>query len=140
MCHIFTIESVSLIVAVISSVFAYWQYQQNRKTKKLIALEAVELHNNIAVALGATQAAKEAINTGKSPSIEIGRAEGLCQAVLHESAKLYCNLGNTKIDDIDDLINSKQLNSKYQDIYYSYSNHKRVRLRLRLKYLCRKNI
>ena len=137
--QIFTTESVSLIVTVLSLVFAIWQYLQYRETKKLIALEAVELHNNVAVALGATQAAKTAINNGQSPSIEVGRAEGLCQAVLHESAKLYCNLANTKVDDIDDLINSERLNKQYKQIYYSYSDHKRGRLRLWLKALSRKN-
>lgn len=139
MDQIFTTESVSLIVTVLSLAFAIWQYQQNRRIKKVIALEAVELHNNVSVALSATQAAKTAINNGQSPSIEVGRTEGMCQAVLHKSAKLYCNLANTKVDDIDDLINSGQLNSSYKHIYYSYSDHKRGRIRLLLKNLIRKN-
>ena len=136
--NVFTIESVGLIVTVLSLVFAIWQYGQNRVLKKIIAIEAVELHNNLAVALGATQAAKTAINSGLSPIIEVGRAEGLCQALLHESAKLYCNLANTKVDDIDDLIDSGQLNNQYRQLYYSYSDHKRGRLRLWLKGINRK--
>lgn len=96
-----TPETIKIIISIISLSFAIWQYLQKRRTKKLIAMEAVELHKNIAVALGATQSAKEKIANGQSPSFEVGRAEGLCQAVLYESAKLYCNLKDTKTDDID---------------------------------------
>jgi hypothetical protein len=119
------IENVRLMVAILSLVFAVWQYLQKRRTEKLIALEAVELHKNIAFALGATQAAKDAITKGLSPSTEIGRAEGLCQAVLFESAKLYCNLKDTKLDDIDDLIKNGQLTEDYRHIYNSFSEKRR---------------
>ncbi len=120
-----TTDTIGIIFSILSLSFAVWQYLQNRRIKKLIALEAVELHINIAKALGATQAAKTEIANGKSPSFEVGRAEGLCQAVLYESAKLYCNLKGTKIDDIDDLIKNGQLEKGYKDIYYSFSDTKR---------------
>ena len=110
-----TSENARLLIATLSFVFAIWQYLQKRRTKKLIALEAVELHKNIGVALGATQAAKDAVSKGISPSFEIGRAEGICNAVLFESAKLYCNLKNTKLDDIDEMIKSGQLEEGYRD-------------------------
>jgi hypothetical protein len=126
-------DNARLLVAILSLVFAVWQYLQKRRTKKLIALEAVELHKNIAVALGATQDAKDAITKGLSPSTEIGRAEGLCQAVLFESAKLYCNLKDTKIDDIDDLINSGQLTENYRHIYNSFSDKKRGPISMMIK-------
>lgn len=108
-------------ITIISLLFAFWQYSQKRKIKKLIALEAVELHKNIAVVLGATQAARKAIDSGISPVSEIGRAEGLSQAILLESAKLYCNLKNTRISDIDDMVSRDQLNDQYKQIYYSFS-------------------
>jgi hypothetical protein len=63
--------------------------------------------------LSATQGAKAAITNGASPAFEVGRAEGLAQAVFYESAKSYCNLENTTIDDIDDLIKNGQLVEKY---------------------------
>lgn len=85
------------------------------------------------MALGATQAAKDAINAEQNPSIEVGRAEGLCQAVLHESVKLFCNLANTDVDDIDYLIRNGQLNGEYKALYYSYSDNKRGLLRRWLK-------
>lgn len=126
-------ENARLLIAVLSLIFAVWQYLQKRRTKKLIALEAVELHKNIAVALGATQAAKDAINNGLSPNTEIGRAEGLCQAVLFESAKLYCNLKDTKLDDIDDLIKNNQLTENYRTMYYSFSDKKRGPISMLIK-------
>ena len=138
MSRFFTTESISAIITILSFMFAIWQYVQNRKIKRLIALEAVELHNNVSLALGATQTAKNAINNGQSPNIEVGIAEGLCQAVLNESAKLYCNLANTRVDDIDNLIRDGQLSSNYKQIYYSYSANKRGRFKLWLKELNRK--
>jgi hypothetical protein len=121
-------ENIRVIVAIASLTFAIWQYFQNRRIKKLIALEAVELHKNIAVALGATDAAIRAINAGTDGRAEVGRAQGLCQAVLYESAKLYCNLKNTKLDDIDDLIANEQLADNYKHIYYSFSEERRGNL------------
>ncbi len=118
-------ESISIAISLLSLFFGIWQYSKNIKTKKLILNESIELHKNVSVALGATQGAKKAIVNGQSPSNEIGRAEGICQAILHESAKLYCNIGNTKLDDIDDLITNGQLQKIYKDIYYSYSAPKR---------------
>lgn len=120
-----TPELIGITVSLFSLAFAIWQYFRNRRIKKLISHEAIGLHNNVAVALGAMQAAKKAIAEKKSPGIEVGRAEGLCQAILHESAKLYCNLTNSKIDDIDALISAGQLRDRYIDIYYSYSGRKR---------------
>jgi formate hydrogenlyase subunit 3/multisubunit Na+/H+ antiporter MnhD subunit len=86
------ITYIGISVSVASFIFGIWQYLQKRRIKRLISFEAVELHNNVAVALGATQGAKAAITNGTSPAFEVGRAEGLAQAILYESAKLYCNL------------------------------------------------
>ena len=116
------IDYIKISVSILSIIFGIWQYLQKRRIKKLIATEAVELHKNIAVVLGATQAAKNAITNNISPNFEIGRAEGLSQAILYESAKLYCNLNDTKIDDF---IISGQLDSNYKLIYYSFSDGKR---------------
>jgi len=126
-------DLIKLLITVVSIVFAVWQYLKNRRIKNLIALEAVELHQNVGMALGAIQAAKAALTNALSPSIEIGRTEGLCQTILFESAKLYCNLKNTKIDDIDDLISNGQLKDNYKNIYYSFSNRRRGWFRSKLK-------
>jgi formate hydrogenlyase subunit 3/multisubunit Na+/H+ antiporter MnhD subunit len=125
MKEFFTPDNLRLIVAVASLAFALWQYLQKRRMKKLIAFEAVELHKNVAVALGATDAAITAIANGNSGIGEVGRAQGLCQAILFESAKLFCNLKDTKLDDIDDLISNNQLAENYRHIYYSFSNPRR---------------
>lgn len=133
-----TTESISIAVSTLSLAFALWQYSKNINIKKLIVSEVVELHNNVSVALGATQAAKTANLNGQSPDVEIGRAEGLCQAILHGSAKLYCNIEKTKLDDIDDLISSGQLKAMYKEIYYSYAMPKRGFMGLSFKKLWRK--
>ena len=122
-------------ISVVALAFAVWQYWQRRKIKKIIALEAIELHKNIAAALGATQAAKVAIANNAPPANEIGRAEGLSQAVLVESAKLFCNLRNTTLDDIDEMINDDQIQEQYRDIFNAFSNHKRGYIRRVIKYI-----
>jgi hypothetical protein len=122
-------------ISLASFIFAIWQYVQKRKIQALISLEAVELHKNVAQALGAVQKAKDAIKNNSSPVYEVGLAEGYNQAILHESAKLYCNLKNTTMDDIDNLITNKQLIDQYKDMYYSFSNRKRGMLRIILKWL-----
>jgi hypothetical protein len=131
----FLADDVRIYVSVLSLAFAIWQYVQNRRIKKLISLEAVELHKNVAVALGAAQSAKATMNAGASPAFEVGREEGLMQAILVESAKLFCNLKNTSINDIDELIANGQLSESYKDIYYSFSNNKRGLTRSALRIL-----
>lgn len=112
-------------ISIIAFAFAIWQYWQRRKIKRIISLEAMELHKNAAVALGATEDAIKAINTKNSPEIEIGRSRGLLQAVLVESVKLFCNLRNTTLDDIDEMIHDKQVLEQYGDIFRGFSNHRR---------------
>jgi hypothetical protein len=122
-------------ISVVSFAFAIWQYVQKRKIEALISLEAVALHQNVAKALGAVQGASRAIGNNTSPVFEIGVVEGYNQAMLVESAKLYCNLKNTTIDDIDSLVTNQQLVDKYKDIYYSFSSRRRGMIRAILKWL-----
>jgi hypothetical protein len=88
-------------------------------------MEAMELHKNIGYALGAIQAAKDAVGNYHPPQFEIGRSEGICQSILEESAKLYCNLQHTRVDDIDDLIAQGQITPNYRDKYNAYSKRRR---------------
>jgi hypothetical protein len=128
-----TTENIRLLITCLSFLFGIWQYFIRQKVEQLISSEAIELHNNIAVALGATDSAIRAIQNSGDISASVGRAQGLCQAVLHESAKLYCNIKGSKQDDIDDLISSGQLAIQYRDIYYSYSGKRRGKLRQFIK-------
>lgn len=118
-----------IYITLISLLFGIWQFWQKRKIKQILVLEAVELHKNISQALGAIQNAKEAIRNNKYPANEVGIVEGYNQAMLHESAKLFCNLQNTTLDDIDDMINNHQLIEDYKNIYYSFSSGKKGFLR-----------
>lgn len=133
MDQISTLSIISSVVTITAFFFAIWQFVQKRKIKHLITFEAIELHKNVAIALGAIQSAKDNINNSNTLLHEIGRTEGLCNSILLESAKLYCNLKDTRLDDIDDLIKSKQLEASYIDIYYAYSKPRRGILRNSLK-------
>lgn len=110
--------------SILSLAFGVWQYMKRRSIEHLISLEAVELHLNVGKALGAIQGAKEEIRKGDNPNVQIGMTEGILQAMRNESAKLFCNLRNTTIDDINELIKNEQLIEKYKDAYYAYSKRK----------------
>jgi hypothetical protein len=133
MNQISTLNIIASCVTILAFVFAIWQYTQNKRIKHLITLEAIELHRNIALALGAIQSASKNLKNPDVLSHEIGRTEGICNSILHESAKLYCNLSDTRVDDIDDLIKFNQLNESYRHIYYGYSKNRRGFLREKLK-------
>ncbi len=109
------------ILTMVSIVFGIVQYVQKRGIKHLISFEAAALHKNVGKALGAIQGAQ---NNSNDKNHLIGMAEGLNQALLTESAKLFCNLRDTTIDDIDELIKNGQLPEKYKDFYYSFSKRK----------------
>ena len=119
------INYLRIAISILAILFGLWKYLQNRSIKKLISMEAMELHKNIGFALGAIQGAKDAALNYRSPILEIGRSEGISQSILQESAKLYCNLKNTTLDDIDDLIQNGQILDQYRTIYYSYSSPRR---------------
>lgn len=120
-----TFENFKWFFSTVSFVFGFVQFLRKKQLKDLIALEAVELHNNIAYALGATDTALTAMSNGASAGDCVGRAQGICQAVLNESAKLYCILKDTRQDDIDEMVASGQLKAQYKDIYYTFSRSRR---------------
>lgn len=117
--HIFDYK---LFIAILSLVFGIWHYWQKRKIKAMLALEAIELNKNIGQALSSIQKAKEDIQKNQMPSIEVGLAEGYTQAMLLGTAKLYCSMKNTTIEDIDKMIIHNQLSGEHKNIYYSFSN------------------
>ncbi len=129
------LSDIRTYISIVSLAFAIWQYLQKRKTEALISLEAIALHKNVSQALGAVQKASHAIGTGASPVYDIGMVEGYNQAMLHESAKLYCNLKNTTMDDIDNLVKNGQLVEQYKNMYYSFSSRKRGLIRVIFKWL-----
>ena len=55
----------------------------------MISFDAAALHKNVGKELGAIQGA---LNKGADKDHLIGMAEGINQALLTESAKLFCNL------------------------------------------------
>jgi hypothetical protein len=132
-----TLRELAPYITIASFLFGLWQYWRRRKIEELISHDAVELHLNVAQALGSVQKAKTLIQNNSSAVYEIGMVEGYNQALLHGSAKLYCNLKNTSLADIDELIKNGQLVDKYKNIYSAYSKAKLGLLRYSWKYLKR---
>lgn len=113
------------ILTVFMSVFyGLWQHFQKRKLENFIANKAIALSKSIAIALGATQNAKTSIQNSISVSNEIGRAEGLLNAALVDSADLYCNLKKPTLDDIDELAKSNETINAYQGVFNMFSDRR----------------
>ena len=119
-----TFNVIASFITFLSFIFGILQSFRIRKLNKIIGDEASELHKNIAINLGACQAAKGNVTNAQLVASEVGKAEGLAQAMLHESAKLVCNLKNTSHKDIDSMIAKGELYPQYKEIYYSFSNER----------------
>jgi hypothetical protein len=119
------VYSVLRIATVIISVFyGLWQYFQKRKLENFISNKAIGLSKTIAIALGASQAAKKSLNNAQVASNEIGRTEGLINSALIESADLFCSLRRTTIDDIQELSQNNTTINDYQAIFKMFSDRK----------------
>lgn len=118
------------IITISSLAFAIYQYRANVKSKNLILNESLGIHNNIALALGAVQSAKKHVikedvdnqNIIDKDNLiyELGRAEGFCNSLLHDSAKMYCNIGSKTLDNIIKEVDRNELNQDYKSIYTKY--------------------
>jgi preprotein translocase subunit Sec61beta len=123
-----TITIISAAITAISLAFAIFQYRKNRKIKQLRIYDALMLHKLSARALGAIQGVNDCNETLKRFSedentkkikiiYDIGLSEGYCQSLLIETAKIFCNLKNITLQEIDSMINAGQLMKNYKDTY-----------------------
>jgi hypothetical protein len=115
------VDFISFSLTAASIVYGFWQRNEKRKVEKIILNEAIEIHQNVSILLGEIQRAKTNIAQNTNANFEIGKAEGLADGILHESAKLFCNMKQTSISDIEAMIKVGKLNPNYKHIYLSYS-------------------
>jgi len=127
---------ISIILAVISTAIAIYQYHKNAKIEQLRIFDALLLHKLSAQALGAIQGnnhyTKMLENISGKGSIkkfiyDIGLNEGYCQSLFVETAKIFCNLKNVSIQDIDNMINNEQIPKEYRYIYVSFAKTEKTK-------------
>lgn len=116
------------IITIISLLFALWQYYRSRRITAFFEAQAMDLHQNIAQALGAVQNAKNPRFNPDELRLEIGRAEGLCQALLNNSASNLLNVSNLSVNQIEDRIVEGRLSEDYRIIYLSLARNKQARI------------
>jgi hypothetical protein len=124
-------------IILLSIGYGIWQHNQRRKIEKFIAHKAMELNRTIDIGLGAAQSAIRSIAAGTSASVDIGRAEGLLNAALVESADLYCNLKKTTLDEIEEMVANNQIVAQHQPIFNTFSNRRIGFIRKALKYIAK---
>ena len=127
------IRAIGVIVTFLSLIYGFIQNKQKREIKRLAANDAIVNHQIAGVALGAIQHVK---NNTVNPLIEVGVTEGYLQSLVSGTAKLYCNIKNTTIEDIDEMITNDQLVGNFKQAFYQCStNAKRGFLRNFIKRL-----
>ena len=105
----FIITIVGTAITTISFVYGYIQHRKIKKIEQLQISDALALHILSAQALGAVQGCK------------IGLSEGYCQTLLIDTAKIFCDLKNITIQEIDTMIADGRLNKNYGDIYKQFA-------------------
>lgn len=120
-----SLRVISILVAVISFVYGIIQNRRRKALERRVANDAIEIHDNVAKGLGAIQAAKLQSTNGQDPSFEMGRTEGYLQALVTGTAKTFCNIRKTSIEDIDEMINSNQLMPNFRSAYIQFSHIER---------------
>lgn len=119
------ISYIKLVSVFVSVFYGLWQNFQKRKLENFISNKAIGLSKTLAIALGASQIARNSIVNLQVVSNEIGRCEGLLNAALIESADLYCSLKKPTIDEIEELAQNNETINSYSDIFKMFSNSKR---------------
>jgi len=127
---------ISIVITIISLAFAIYYYKKNIKIEQIRIYDALLLHKLSAQALGAIQGnnqyTKLLENISGEGSIkkiiyDIGLNEGYCQSLFIETAKIFCNLNNISILQIDNMINNEQLPKEYRNIYVSFAKMEKTK-------------
>jgi hypothetical protein len=124
---------VSIVIPVLSLAFGIYQWCQNRRINHLRIIDALIIHKLSAQALGAIQGNNVCnkmleILSGdritKKIIYDIGLSEGYCQSLFIETAKIFCNLKNITIHEINNMIENGQLSKEYENYYKSFAKIK----------------
>jgi hypothetical protein len=128
------ITIVCTIITVGSAALGIYQFCKSKRIEQLRIDDALLLHKISGQALGAIQGNNdsnkmlekfpETENT-KKIIYDIGLSEGYCQSLFIATAKIFCNLRRMTIQDINNMIENKQLNGYYKDLYLSFVENKK---------------
>ena len=133
-----TINAIGILVSLLSLFFGFLQYWRKNEIQRLAANDAIEIHEIAAMGLGAIQGAKGKVEANQNPSIEIGITEGYLQSLTTGTAKMYCNILKTTIEDVNEMRKNEQLTDNFLKAFRQYSvNQKRGLLRNLLRWLKR---
>lgn len=116
-----SINIIGIVISLLSLLFGIFQYLRKREIQRLVANDAIEIHEISAMGLGAIQNAKKKIEENLIPSIEIGIAEGFLQSLATGTAKMYCNILKTTLEDIESLKKNEQLKNNFLPAFRQYS-------------------
>jgi hypothetical protein len=131
----FILTIIGTVITVVSGIFGIYQYRKNASIKRLRIFDALLLHKLSAQALGAVQGNNNCSKMLEKVSgsefekkviYDIGLSEGYCQSLFIETAKIFCNLQNISIKEINMMINNGQLDKQYKYIYISFAKDKKI--------------
>lgn len=127
-----TVLFLKMLAGLVTAFYGLWQHFEKRKLENFISNKAIAISSIIGIGLGAVQEAKRQTNP-QNIMTEIGRAEGLLNAALIDSADIYCNLKKTTILDIEEFSQSNDTIKGYKDIFLKFSAREEGLIRRMIK-------
>jgi hypothetical protein len=109
---------IGTLITVVSLVIGIYQFYKIKTIEQLRINDALLLHKLSGRALGAiqgnntnTEMLEKFSENGNTIKIiyDIGLSEGYCQSLFVETAKIFCNLKNVTVQDINNMIENGQL-------------------------------
>jgi hypothetical protein len=96
-------DGIKLGVTIASLFFAAWQLKKRYNIQEMLRQESFHLHSSVALILGNCQRTIESIKQNQvyDSLVNAGQAEGGCQMLLQQSAKIVCHYHNPIDSDID---------------------------------------
>jgi hypothetical protein len=116
-------EIFSYCVSLASIAVAVWQTNKNSNLKKYIKSDAMELYSETGILLGSAQTCLKELQAGNNSLAiqEVGKAEGMAQALFQRSIKnIYHHFDFTR-KNVDEWINKKKIQDHHKDAFLKYA-------------------
>ncbi|GEM_PF-1351879 len=116
-------EIVSYLVSAASIVVAVWQTVKNYNLKKYIKSDAMELYSETGILLGSVQACLKELQVGNNSLAiqEVGKAEGMAQALFQHSIKNIYHHFNFKRKKVNEWIKEKKIRESHKESFLKYA-------------------
>jgi len=116
-------EIFSYCVSLVTIAVAVWQTVKNSNLKKYIKSDAMELYSETSILLWSVQTCLKEMQAGNNNFAiqEVGKAEGMAQALFQRSIKNIYHHFNFTRKKVDEWINKKKIPEHHKDAFLKYA-------------------